>query len=226
MSSNPRIRAALLDLDGTLVDSIGDIAAAANAMLAELGLPVQPLSVVSTYVGKGARHLVQRCLSESPDPRAASIKLDDAMVIMMAKYREHNGRHCRIFDGVVDGLRQMRAQDVKLAVVTNKPEFLAIDLMEKIGLADYVEFTMGPDSAPQPKPAPDMLWLACERLGVSRDEAVMIGDSGNDSQAGRAAGMPVLIVPYGYNEGHSVHELDVDAIVPTLRDAADWIARR
>lgn len=215
------IRAALIDLDGTLLDTVPDIANAINGMRIELGLPALREDVLATYIGKGSANLVRRCLPEpmAQDPEKFQLALERYYVL----YEACNGERARVFEGVLAGLRALQQQRIRLAVVTNKPGPFAVPLLQGVGLAGFFDVVLGGDATERRKPLPDLLWMACERLQVSADQAVMIGDSLNDVQAARAAGCRVLAVPYGYNEGQDIRSLQVDAHVADLVAAASWI---
>ena len=217
--------AVLLDLDGTLLDSIPDLAHAANAMRIELGMPTLREDVVATFVGKGVDNLVRRALAGSlhdADPGPALF--EQARESFYRHYHLVNGDKAAVFEGVIEGLKAMRAQGLKLAVVTNKPTEFTLPLLQRTGLAGFFQEVVCGDTCVRRKPDPDQMLYACERLGVSPAQAVAIGDSINDALAGRAAGMHVLAVPYGYNEGQDVRGLDVDGIVASIVDAAQWIS--
>lgn len=217
-------RAALLDLDGTLLDSIPDLAFAANAMRVELGMIALREDVVATFVGKGVDNLVRRSLAGSLD--AADPSPEDFARAREAFYRHYhlvNGERAQVYPGVIEGLKHMREQGLKLAVVTNKPTEFTLPLLQRTGLAGFFDAAVCGDTCARRKPDPDQVLHACELLGVTVAEAVTIGDSINDAQAGRSAGTQVLVVPYGYNEGRDVRELDVDGIVDTLVNAAQWV---
>lgn len=216
-------RAILFDLDGTLVDSIPDLAAGANGMLAELSAPTLPLETITTYVGKGTEMLVRRCLKDG----RVNLPTDDASVqkalaIFNRHYHAVNGRESVVYPGVFEGLEAFRAKGVKLAVVTNKPAEFTLPLMEKTGLAPYFEAIVCGDTCERKKPDPLPLRHACQLLGVSADESLAVGDSINDALAARAADIKVLAVPYGYNEGLDIHTLDVDGIVSGIDEAYRW----
>jgi phosphoglycolate phosphatase len=218
------VRAVLIDLDGTLLDTVLDLHAAANAMLRDLGRDDVAIGDIRAYVGRGIPNLVKRCLAgrldaaEDPAPPPA-----DALASFRRHYAAVNGRESAPYPGVLDGLQRMRAMGLRLACITNKAEAFTAPLLERTGLAGYFDTVVSGDSLPRHKPDDMQLVWACGRLDVKPGEAVLIGDSVNDLLAGRAAGCAVFLVPYGYNEGRDVRDLDCDAIVPTLAEAASRI---
>ena len=220
MISLGAVRAVLLDLDGTLLDTAPEIAAAAADMLSELGLdPVDPLRV-REFIGKGIPHLVRRTLEASlgraPDER----RVGSAMEGFFFHYAKRNGSMSNPYPGVLEGITELRAKGFALACVTNKTAQFTIPLLEATGLAGFFPVVVSGDTMPKKKPAPDPLLEACRRLGIPALEALMIGDSRNDALAARAAGCPVLLVPYGYTEGEDVQGIDCDGIVPSLLHVA------
>ena len=217
-----RLRAATFDLDGTLVDSIPDLAAACHAMLAELGQPPRTDDDIHRVVGKGLAVLVERCLTwdEAPD-----VTLLEAGIAAFRKhYAEINGQASTVYPGVVAGLEAFRALGLPLGVVTNKPAAFTGPLLEHMGLAGFFEVVVSGDTLPFKKPRPEPLLHACARLGVAPKLNLHVGDSHNDIESARAASCPVICVPYGYNEGRPVDSADCDALVSDLVAAARWAA--
>jgi phosphoglycolate phosphatase len=213
------IQGVLIDLDGTLLDTVPDLAAACNGMMSDLGMQSVTEKQVSEYVGKGAEVLVHRCLTASPGGKAGLDLHEKAMIAFGENYRRTNGLYAKLYDGVLIGLDAMRARGLKLACVTNKPYEFAEPLLEATKLRHYFEFVQGGDTIAKKKPDPlPMLWAA-SRLGLAPEQCAAIGDSINDALAGRAAGMRVLMVPYGYNEGRAVLPSDCHAIIPSLAHA-------
>lgn len=221
------LKAALIDLDGTLLDTAPDLAMAANAMRIEMGLPALREDIIATFVGKGMENLVRRVLAGSLlEPEGPTPSIEAAMTSFRRHYHAVNGDRARIFDGVLEGLRAMQANDVALAVLTNKPTEFTLPLLEQTGLRRLFSLVVCGDTCEQKKPHPMPVLHACRELGIQPDEAVIIGDSVNDALAARAAGAVVLVVPYGYNEGRDVTTLDVDDIVTDIPAAAAWIQAR
>ncbi|AYH45242.1 phosphoglycolate phosphatase [Azoarcus sp. DN11] len=215
------VRAVLFDLDGTLLDTIHDLADAANLMLAEMGRPARPLEQVHSFVGKGIPNLVRRCLTE--DAEAAEDEIERAVAAFRRHYAVVNGRSTRIYPGVVDTLEAMRGMALKLACVTNKAEAFTLPLLERMGLTPYFSAVVSGDTLAVKKPDPAVLHHACELLGVPSQRALMIGDSANDALAARGAGMPVLLVTYGYSEGMPVDTIECDGLLSVATGALDRI---
>ncbi len=215
-------RGVLIDLDGTLLDTVPDLAAAVNAMLADFGRAPLPTGQVATYVGKGADVLVHRSLTESMDGRAGDAEFQRGKASFYANYRRENGRQAVVFPGVRDAIALMRERGLVLACVTNKPREFTHELLQRVGLDDFDAIVSGDDTT-EKKPHPAPMLHACALLKVEPAEAAMVGDSENDVLSARAAGCQVIVVETGYNEGRPVSELDADAIVPGLLDAARLI---
>jgi phosphoglycolate phosphatase len=220
-----RIKAVMIDLDGTLADTIPDLAEAANMMLRELDRPGLERELIRTFVGKGIPKLVERALAGSLEGGAPAGLLARALPIYERCYAEVNGKHTVIFPGVSEGLRTLRAMQLPLACVTNKAERFTLALLEHLQLARCFEQVIAGDTLPQKKPDPQPLLHACRGFGIAPGDMLMIGDSANDVEAARAAGCPVFCVSYGYNEGRDVRELDVDAIVASLIEATRLIQK-
>ncbi|MDR5766251.1 MULTISPECIES: phosphoglycolate phosphatase [unclassified Caballeronia] len=222
---NRPIRAAIIDLDGTMVDTADDFVAALNAMLARIAIE-QPVTrdEVTGYVGKGSENLIRSVLAVRLSPSQAVAQFDDALAIYQSEYAKVNGKHSTLFPEVREGLEAMRESGVALACVTNKPHRFAVELLAHFGIADFFKVILGGDSLPAKKPDPLPMLTACERLDVLPRETVAVGDSENDALAGRAAGLATLTVPYGYNHGKPVQSVKSDGIVSSLRTAASAIA--
>jgi phosphoglycolate phosphatase len=217
-------KAVLFDLDGTLLDTVADLYAATNSMLADFDRPPVALEDIRAYVGRGIVNLVKRVLAGNLAAADDPAPPPDAM---MASFKRHlaivNGRATRPFSGVMEGLTALKAKGLPLGVVTNKLASFTQPLLERTGIAPFLSATVSGDQLPRTKPDPmPVIWL-CGRLAVSPADAILIGDSAHDFHAGRAAGCQVWLVPYGYNEGQDVRSLACDAIVPSILAAANRI---
>ncbi len=221
-----QVKAVMIDLDGTLLDTIPDLAAAANGMLTELNMPVLPEATIRNFVGKGLNNLIERTLTNSMDGKPDAALFQRAVPVYERTYREVNGKYTTMYPGVKEGLDVLRAQGYPLACVTNKSERFTLPLLDYVNLSSYFVSVVAGDTLPQKKPDPAPLLHACKQMNVAPNEMLMIGDSINDAQAARAAGCPVFCVTYGYNEGHDVRTLDVDAIVASLVEATRLILKK
>ncbi|MGZ8208948.1 MAG: phosphoglycolate phosphatase [Burkholderiales bacterium] len=225
MSFPLRVSAVTIDLDGTLLDTIPDLAMASNMMLAELGFQQLDEARIRTFVGKGIPRLVERALEAAlGEPPSDELKAR-ALAVFERHYAAVNGKHTTIYAGVKEGLELLRARDFPLACVTNKSERFTRPLLDAVGLSSYFEHVVAGDTLPQKKPHPAPLLHACSALNVTPGAMLMVGDSLNDAQAARAAGCPVFCVTYGYNEGQDVHDLDTDALVSSLAEAVELIEK-
>jgi len=217
------VDAVAFDLDGTLLDTVHDLAAAVNLLLAELGHASLSTEVVRDLIGKGAADLIGKALTRArgTPPR------DGEGAALLPRYQHGYatilGRQTRLFPGVRAGLDRMHGAGFRLAVITNKATRFVQPHLEQAGIAHYFDVVIGGDDAVAKKPDAAPLFLAARRLGVSPARMLMVGDSVNDVSAARAAGSPVVVVPYGYNEGAPVQTLAADGIVDSLEAVADWI---
>jgi phosphoglycolate phosphatase len=220
------IAAVMIDLDGTLLDTVPDLAAAAERMLAALGLPARTRGEIRSFIGKGIPNLVQRCLQASAGAARADALQAEALALYHEFYFDESGRSSTVYPGVLDGLEQFRAMRLRLACVTNKAARFTLPLLEQKGLAPYFELVVSGDTLARKKPDPMQLAHICAAFALAPEKVLLIGDSENDALAARAAGCPVVCVSYGYSEGADVHDLDCDAIVDSLSEAAILLGGR
>jgi phosphoglycolate phosphatase len=218
------IRAAIVDLDGTMLDTVPDFEAALNGMRAELGLGPIAQAQIKPMVGKGSEQLIRDVLALDFDAARVEQHFEAAMAAYQHHYLAINGNHSALFDGVTEGLAALRGLGLRLACVTNKPIAFTLPLLAQKGLAPHFELVYGGDSLPRKKPDPLPLLQVCKDFDLAPQQVVAIGDSSNDAEAARAAGCFVLTVPYGYNHGRPVQEINSDGIVSSLLDAANWIS--
>jgi phosphoglycolate phosphatase len=219
------VDAAIVDLDGTMVDTIGDFAEAIARMLADLQLPALDAALIEHMVGKGTEHLLRSVLAHvlaqaghSADalPAAVASLLPTALAHYEQHYLAINGQHSALYAGVLEGLQALRAGGLRLACVTNKPLAFTQPLLAAKGLQGLFEQVFGGDSFATKKPDPLPLLKTCEALGTTPARTLMLGDSSNDAQAARAAGCPVVLVTYGYNHGQSVEAVGADALIDSI----------
>ncbi|MGH8762930.1 MAG: phosphoglycolate phosphatase [Nitrosospira sp.] len=219
------IKAVMIDLDGTLLDTAHDLAAAANMMLRELDRVELPLETIQSYIGKGIQKLVKRSLTGSLDGEPEAELFERAMPIYERDYAKTLCVNTQPYPGVLKGLNALREAGFHLACITNKAEAFTMPLLRATELLGYFEIVLSGDSLPKKKPHPMPLLHACKHFGILPHEMLLIGDSLNDAEAARAAGCHIFCVPYGYNEGRDVQELDCDAIVPSVYDATKLIQK-
>lgn len=211
------MQAAIVDLDGTMVDTLGDFESALNATLADLSLGNVGRDFISRTVGKGSEHLIRSTLAHVGGPAAL---YEAAWASYQRHYLRINGDRAEVFPGVVQGLQLMRACGLRLACLTNKPTDFARPLLQKKGLAGFFDLVFGGDAFERKKPDPLPLLKTCQALGTLPEHTLMVGDSSNDARAARAAGCPVVLVSYGYNHGEPVTEVDVDGVIARLDELA------
>ena len=224
---NPtNIKAAIIDLDGTMVDTMGDFVVAINLMLHDLGYPPVDRNVVAVRVGKGSEFLVRSVLnyveSQSIHVQTAPDNIaivERALDVYQQHYRAINGQHAQVYAGVFDGLAAMQKAGLKLACLTNKPVVFARELLKLKGLDWFFSQVFGGDSFANKKPDALPVLKTCEALGTLPDQTLMIGDSSNDALAARAAGCTVVLVTYGYNHGVPIQKVSADGFIDTLIDA-------
>ena len=222
------LRAAIVDLDGTMVDTLGDFEVALNRALADLDLPPVSRALVERTVGKGSEHLIRsvlayqlalpelKGLSNVCDARSVDHLYDPAWQRYQHHYLAINGQFATVYPGVMAGLQQLREAGLPLACLTNKPLSFAKPLLQAKGLDGFFTHVFGGDSFARKKPDPLPVHCTCEALGTAPAHTLMVGDSSNDAQAARAAGCPVVLVRYGYNHGEPVDRVDANAHVDTL----------
>ncbi|MDO5624473.1 MAG: phosphoglycolate phosphatase [Pseudomonadota bacterium] len=225
------VRACIVDLDGTLVDTLGDFDAALAGMLAALGLPPAPREHIARWVGKGSENLIHQALTHARQAHGAAASEVTAADVRAAwplyqqAYLRVNGQHSRVYEGAADGLRALQAAGLPLACLTNKPLAFARPLLAAKGLDGFFSHVFGGDSFARKKPDPLPLVETCKVLGTAPAHTLMVGDSSNDARAARAAGCPLALVRYGYNHGEPVEQVGADVLLNALTELPGWLAR-
>ena len=233
------IDACIIDLDGTLVDTLGDFEVALNRMLAELQLPPVARAFIERSVGKGSEHLIRTMLAEQmrqADPTGGALgpnccpatqpeaRYEQAWRSYQTHYLAINGQFSSVYPGVVAGLQALADLGLHLVCLTNKPLAFAQPLLAAKGLAGFFRHVFGGDSFARKKPDPLPLIEACKALGTAPSRTLMVGDSSNDAAAARAAGCPVVLMTYGYNHGEPVRGVDADGYADTMTAVAAGLA--
>ncbi|MER9882412.1 phosphoglycolate phosphatase [Mesorhizobium sp. M0118] len=216
-------KAILFDLDGTLVDSAPDIAAAVNELLADRDLPPLRLDQVKAMIGGGIKKLVERAFAASGTPLLGST-LDEANRVMAPIYRRNLTGRTRLMPGVREVLTHLHLSGMAMGVVTNKPQLAAREILLHFRLTDYLGAIVGGDAVTYLKPAPDALLLALDQLEVEPRDTLMVGDSSADVAAARAAGMAVILLRGGYSQ-IPVEELGADLVCDSLFDLPSAMQR-
>ncbi|WFM72385.1 phosphoglycolate phosphatase [Halomonas sp. CKK8] len=212
------IRLVAFDLDGTLVDSVPDLAAAVDAALADLGMPPAGEPRVRDWVGNGSQRLMARALRDAlgRDPDAAL--LDRAHQGFLDHYGRDPSAHTRLYPGVQEALDALRDRGLPLALVTNKPSAFIAPILAAFDLQAHFGLCLGGDSLARKKPDPAPLQHVAAHFDVPPAACLMVGDSRHDIEAGRAAGFRTLAVPYGYNHGEPVRDSAPDGVVESLAE--------
>jgi len=206
----------LIDLDGTLVDSVPDLAFAADAMMNDLNLPVRGESKVRNWVGNGVERLVKRVLTEDLHAEPEADLFEKAYPIYYEHYLASNGQYSRLYPGVEDGLAFLKQNNFTIGCVTNKAESFTLPLLKAKGILDYFSVVVSGDTLPQKKPAPEPLWHAAKQVNVEPEQCLMLGDSQHDVKAARNAGFQVIAVSYGYNHGEDIRDAKPDAVIDSF----------
>ncbi len=224
------IQAVIVDLDGTMVDTLSDFEVALNRMLADFSLPSVDRAFIEATVGKGSEHLIRCTLAHVENIRRKSpiaginsaqratklVAYDTAWQSYQSHYLACNGQASEVYTGVLEGLQALQSRGLKMACLTNKPLAFAKPLLKAKGLDDFFSYVFGGDSFETKKPDPLPLLKTCEALGTLPQHTLMIGDSSNDAQAAHAARCPVILMTYGYNHGQDIRATPATAYLDSL----------
>jgi len=221
MKSRPELIA--FDLDGTLVDSAPDLADAVDAMLARLGRPPAGIEKVRGWIGNGVTMLVKRALTGEMWPTSDPDGFADALPVFMELYETNVCKRSKLFEGVLEGLKALKAEGYHTACITNKHSRFTLPLLDQLGVSAYLDFIGCGDHFEKHKPDPDPLLKTAERFNAAPERCIMVGDSDNDVRAARAAGFGILCVPYGYRTCERVEDLHADAVIPSLAQLPAWL---
>ncbi|XXG93546.1 phosphoglycolate phosphatase [Neisseria sp. Ec49-e6-T10] len=213
-----QVQAFAFDLDGTLIDSIPDLAAAANAMRQFLGMSYLPAEQIQSYVGDGIGRLVHRALTDSKEAQAEQILWEKGFTFFMQYYSEHITDHTIIYPDVENGLALLRSAGYPLVVITNKTEFLAVRALKNLGLIDYFSLVIGGDTLAEKKPSALPLQHMADVLQITTEQIAMVGDSRNDILSARNAGSVAIGVSYGYE---TVADYQPDCVIEQLSKLYD-----
>ena len=206
----------LIDVDGTLVDSVPDLAYCVDEMMKRLGMPVHGVDKVRNWVGNGVDRLVQRALIGQLDGDPEDALFEKARPIFLELYADNVSKRSILYDGVREGLDYLNASGYQLGCVTNKAAQFTIPLLNDLGVHDDFDIVICGDTLPKKKPDPLPLLHAAEHFHVTPENSLMIGDSISDVKAARAAGFQIVCMSYGYNHGEDIRNYDPDLVIDSM----------
>ena len=206
----------LIDVDGTMVDSVPDLAFCVDAMMARLGRPPRGEAEVRNWVGNGVERLVRRALTGTLDGEPEEADYERAYPVFLELYRENTSKRSSLYPGVREGLDYLATAGFPLGCVTNKAAQFTEPLLDDLGIRDFFRIVVSGDTLPQKKPDPIPLLYAAEHFGVRPSDALMVGDSVSDVKAARAAGFAIVCMSYGYNHGRDIRDANPDAVIDSL----------
>jgi len=216
----------LFDLDGTLVDSVPDLAYCVDETMKQVGLPVRGETAVRDWVGNGVQRLTERALINAVEGMPDQDLMDKAYPIFLELYKDNTSQRSCVYDGVIEGIEWIKEQGYRVACVTNKAEAFTIPLLKDKGLFDYFEVIVSGDTCAEKKPHPMPLLYAAEQLGVAPENALMVGDSRSDVKAARAAGFHIFCMTYGYNHGEDIRDYKPDVVADSFLEFKDYLTSK
>lgn len=215
----------LIDVDGTLVDSVPDLTYCIDEMMKQLDMPTRGEARVRHWVGNGVERLVKRGLINQLDGEPNEALYAKAIEIFRELYTVNTSVRSCLYDGVPEAMEFLKSTGVKIGCVTNKASEFTLPLLKDLGISDYFETILCGDMVERKKPDPLPLIMSAEKLGVSPQSSLMIGDSMSDVNAARAANFSIICMSYGYNHGEDIRDYDPDAVIDTMteiKDHVDW----
>ena len=213
----------LIDVDGTLVDSVPDLAYCVDEMMKQLGLPERGEAAVRQWVGNGVERLVKRALLNQLEGEPDDTLYHKALPIFRALYAQNTSKRSHLYAGVEEGLDYLRRSGYRLGCVTNKAGEFTLPILRDLGIQDFFEVVICGDDTPRKKPDPLPLLTAAERMSVRPENAMMLGDSQSDVKAARAAGFQIVCMSYGYNHGEDIRSFGPDAVIDSFTELADFL---
>ena len=214
----------LIDVDGTLVDSVPDLAYCIDEMMKQLDMPVRGIDAVREWVGNGVETLTKRALVNALSGEPDAGLFAKAMPIFNALYAVNNSQRSNLYPGVLEALEAFKADpDYRVGCVTNKAARFTIPILEDLGIKDFFEIIVCGDTLEKKKPDPLPLLHVAEKLGIKPENALMLGDSMSDVKAARAAGFKIVCMSYGYNHGEDIRDYNPDAVIDTMTEFSGLI---
>lgn len=219
MISKPEM--VLIDVDGTLVDSVPDLAYCVDEMMLVLGREPHGEGKVRDWVGNGVERLVRRALIGQLDGEPDEALFDEAYPVFMQLYADNTCKRTVLYPGVEEGLQYLKESGYKLGCVTNKAAQFTLPILQTLAIRDYFGVVVAGDTLPVKKPDPRPLLHAAEQLGVSPEKSMMLGDSQSDVKAARAAGFQIICMSYGYNHGEDIRIYNPDKVIDSMSELKD-----
>lgn len=215
----------LIDVDGTLVDSVPDLTYCVDQMMKRLGMPTHGEAKVRNWVGNGVERLVRRALVGQLDGEPDEALYEKAYPIFLELYRDNTSKRSCLYPGIKEGLDYLKSEGYKMGCVTNKAAQFTEPLLKDLGVYDYFSIVISGDTLPQKKPDPAPLLHAAKFFNVSPEQAMMIGDSISDVKAARAAGFRIVCMTYGYNHGVDIRDANPDAVMDSMAELPDLLGK-
>ncbi|MDH5445292.1 MAG: phosphoglycolate phosphatase [Gammaproteobacteria bacterium] len=211
----------LIDVDGTLVDSVPDLAYCVDEMMKALDMPVHGEAKVREWVGNGVERLTRRALIGQLEGEPDDALFEKAYPIFLDLYAENTSKRSKLYPGVAEGVAYLEEAGYKLGCVTNKAEQFTVPLLQDLGVSGHFEIIISGDTLPKKKPDPLPLLHAAEHFGVKPENALMLGDSVSDVKAARAAGFQIVCMSYGYNHGNDIRDANPDVVIDSMVELRD-----
>ncbi len=213
----------MIDVDGTLVDSVPDLAWCIDETMKQIGLPVRGEAAVRNWVGNGVVRLTERAVANDLDAPHDEALFEKAMPIFDALYAENTSKRSVLYPGVKEGLDYLKSTGIKIGCITNKAERFTLPILNDLGIRDYFEIVISGDTLEKKKPDPLPLLHGAKVLGAKPENSLMLGDSSSDIKAARAAGFAIICMSYGYNHGVDIHDSNPDVVIDSMTELKSLI---
>ena len=213
----------MIDVDGTLVDSVPDLAYCVDQMMIRLEMPIRGEERVRHWVGNGVPRLVERALTDELDGFPSQEAFDKAYPIFLDLYAQNSSVRSTLYEGVIEGLDYLKSKDCLLGCVTNKAEEFTLPLLKSLGIIDYFGIVISGDTLEKKKPDPLPLIHGANFFKINPKECLMLGDSVSDVKAARAAGFQIICMSYGYNHGNNIADENPDLVIDSMNQLRDHL---
>ena len=213
----------MIDVDGTLVDSVPDLAYCVDQMMLSLDMPVRGEETVRHWVGNGVPRLVERALTGELDGSPSKEAFDNAYPIFLDLYAQNSSVRSTLYEGVMEGLDYLKSKDYLLGCVTNKAEQFTLPLLQSLGIIDYFGIVISGDTLEKKKPDPLPLIHGANFFNIKSNECLMLGDSVSDVKAARAASFQIICMSYGYNHGNNIADENPDLVIDSMAQLRDYL---